>query len=60
MCLGKGLAEVELAVVLTLLFEHFDIELAQAQVSPKRDGFFLAPSGGLGEVFRAREPGAGQ
>jgi cytochrome P450 len=47
MCLGKGLAEVELAVFLTTLLTRFDIELAQPNVERERAGFFFAPSGGL-------------
>lgn len=47
MCLGKGLAEVELAVAMATLLARFDIRLAQDKVLPERAGFFFAPSQGL-------------
>lgn len=47
MCLGKGLAEVELAVTLAILFSRYDIKLAQQKVEMERAGFFFAPSQGL-------------
>jgi cytochrome P450 len=47
MCLGKGLAEVELAVTVAILFSRYDIKLAQAKVEMERAGFFFAPSQGL-------------
>lgn len=47
MCLGKGLAEVELAVILAELFRFYDVEIAQETVFPVRDGVFFAPSEGL-------------
>ncbi|MEO1369009.1 MAG: cytochrome P450, partial [Acidobacteriota bacterium] len=47
MCLGKGLAEVELAVLLPTIFQHFDLELAQDTVYPVRHGMFFGPNEGL-------------
>ena len=55
MCLGKGLAEVELAVFLATLLTSFDIELAQPSVERERAGFFFAPSHGLKLVIRPRQ-----
>lgn len=47
MCLGKGLAEVELAVVMATMLGRRDIELRQDKVERQRAGVFFAPSGGL-------------
>lgn len=47
MCLGRGLAEVELAVVVATLLQRGEIEVVQKEVHPHRDGVFFAPSEGL-------------
>lgn len=47
MCLGRGLAEVELAVILAELLRRFEIEIVQSEVHSIRDGVFFAPSHGL-------------
>jgi cytochrome P450 len=47
MCLGRGLAEVELAVVVATLVRRGDLEVLQQEVKPVRDGIFFAPSEGL-------------
>lgn len=56
MCLGKGLAEVELVVFLTTLLSRFDLYLAQPKVDRIRSGFFFAPSEGLLIEARSRDP----
>jgi len=47
MCLGKGLAEVELAVVMATMLGRRDIVLRQDKVERQRAGVFFAPSQGL-------------
>ena len=47
MCIGKGLAEVELKVVIATLLQHAQVELRQDKVVPRRHGFFFGPSKGL-------------
>lgn len=54
MCLGKGLAEVELAVIMAEIFRSHDVEIRQASVKPVRDGVFFAPSQGLRVQMRPR------
>ncbi len=56
MCLGKGLAEVELAVFLATILSCFEISLAQETVERIRAGFFFAPSHGLLIEARRRTP----
>lgn len=47
MCIGRGLAELELKVVLATLLQEVDFRLVQPQVKPVRNGFFFAPNDGL-------------
>lgn len=47
MCLGKGLAEVELAVVAATLIQLVDFEMVHDREEPTRHGIFLAPEHGL-------------
>jgi unspecific monooxygenase len=47
MCIGRGLAEVELKVVLATLLQHADFRIAQDEVKPVRQGFFFGPDRGL-------------
>ncbi len=47
MCLGRGLAEVELAVVTATILGRRDLELKQDKVDRQRAGVFFAPSQGL-------------
>lgn len=47
MCIGRGLAELELKVVLATLLQEVDFRLAQETVKPVRNGFFFAPNEGL-------------
>ncbi|MEM1177349.1 MAG: cytochrome P450 [Acidobacteriota bacterium] len=56
MCLGKGLAEIELAVLLPTIFQHFDLELAQNKVYPVRHGMFFGPNEGLKVRATPRTP----
>ena len=54
MCLGKGLAEIELAVIMAEIFRRYDVEIQQPDVKPVRDGVFFAPSEGLRVRCRPR------
>jgi cytochrome P450 len=54
MCLGKGLAEVELAVIVAEMLRRYDIGLQQDSVEPVRDGVFFSPSLGLRVRVRPR------
>lgn len=47
MCIGRGLAELELKVVLATLLQEAEFELAQDDVKPERAGLFFGPSKGL-------------
>lgn len=47
MCVGRGLAEIELKVVLATLLRRVDFRLQQERVRPVRKGMFFAPSQGL-------------
>lgn len=47
MCIGKGLAEIELKVILATLLQHADFQLGQTEVKPVRNGHFFSPSQGL-------------
>lgn len=47
MCTGKGLAEIELAVMLATLLSKFEVKLAQSTIHRVRDGLFFGPSQGL-------------
>ncbi|MEL7061275.1 MAG: cytochrome P450 [Acidobacteriota bacterium] len=46
-CLGKGLAEVELLVLLAEMLRRLDLRIAQDSVRPVRDGVFFSPNRGL-------------
>lgn len=54
MCIGKGLAEIELLVVLATVLRRVTLRLAQDGVRPVRHGFFFAPSHGLRVVLQER------
>ncbi|MEE8522747.1 MAG: cytochrome P450 [Thermoanaerobaculia bacterium] len=54
MCLGKGLAEVELTVILATLLRKAELRLDQESVKPTREGFFFAPDQGLRVVLEGR------
>ena len=56
MCLGKGLAEIELAVLLPLVFQLMDLELMQKEVYPVRHGMFFGPNEGLMVKATPRTP----
>lgn len=47
MCIGRGLAEMELKVVLATLLQEARFEIAQDRVTPTRNGFFFVPNQGL-------------
>lgn len=47
MCVGRGLAELELLVVIATFLQHADFEIAQDTVVPERQGLFFTPSQGL-------------
>lgn len=47
MCIGRGLAEAELKVVLAHLLQKVELEMAQKEVRPVRNGHFFVPSQGL-------------
>lgn len=47
MCLGKGLAEVELAVLMATVLGRREVVLAQKKVESRRAGIFFIPSEGL-------------
>ena len=53
-CLGKGLARVELAVVLAELFRNYRLTIRQKRVRSVRDGVFFGPSHGLRVVASRR------
>lgn len=44
MCLGKGLAEVELVVFLATMLQKFEFQSVQRTIEKVRAGFFFAPS----------------
>ncbi len=46
-CVGKGLAELELKVILATLFQHADMELAAPAKRAVRQGLMFSPEGGL-------------
>lgn len=54
MCIGKGLAEVELKVVLATLLQHAEFQLAQDGIKPVRSGHFFSPSQGLQVTLKRR------
>lgn len=54
MCIGRGLAELELKVVLATLLQKVDFKLAQPSVRPVRNGFFFAPNRGLQVTWTPR------
>ncbi len=54
MCLGKGLAEVELTVVLATLLQRAELRIAQDEVHQVREGVFFAPNRGLQVVLERR------
>lgn len=56
MCIGRGLAELELKVALATLVQEVDLRLAQSSVRPTRNGFFFAPNRGLQVTATARRP----
>ncbi|MDA8018685.1 MAG: cytochrome P450 [Thermoanaerobaculia bacterium] len=56
MCLGKGLAEIELAVIMAEIVRRYDVEICQSKVEPVRDGVFFAPSRGLRVRMTPRPP----
>lgn len=58
MCLGKGLAQVEMKVLLATLLQQIDLCLAQDEVKPVRHGIFFAPSQGLRVTLQQRLPQA--
>ena len=47
MCVGRGLAELELKVVLATLLQNARFTIAQEAVTPERSGMFFGPSQGL-------------
>lgn len=47
MCIGRGLAEVELRIVLARVLQSVELGMAQKDVSPVRNGHFFVPSQGL-------------
>lgn len=53
-CLGKGLAEVEIPIILATLIQRADLRLDQESVSIERAGHFFAPSRGLRVVLERR------
>lgn len=54
MCVGRGLAELELKVVLATLLQQAEFELAQSKVTAERSGFFFGPNQGLRMRIRRR------
>lgn len=54
MCLGKGLAEVELTIALATILRRYHLKLAQPTVDRVRSGFFFAPSHDLRIEARPR------
>lgn len=54
MCLGRGLAEVELKVALATLLQRTTLVSGQKDVRPVRHGFFFAPNRGLQVVMDSR------
>ena len=53
-CLGKGLAEVEIPIILATLIQRADLRLAQESVGIQRAGHFFAPTEGLRVVLERR------
>ncbi len=56
MCLGRGLAEVELKVAVATLLQRVILRLDQPEVRPVRHGFFFAPNHGLRVALEERRP----
>lgn len=54
LCLGKGLAEVELAVITATLVQLLDFRMVHDDEPPARHGIFLAPEQGLQLSCRRR------
>ncbi len=54
MCLGKGLAEVELTVILATLLQRTELRIAQDDVHQVREGVFFGPNRGLRVVLERR------
>lgn len=54
MCIGRGLAELELKVALATLLQQVELTLAQDSVRAVRNGFFFAPDNGLQITWRPR------
>lgn len=59
MCIGRGLAELELKVVLVTLLQRAELRLAQESLRPVRQGFFFSPEKGLQVVLERRLSPAG-
>lgn len=59
MCIGRGLAEVELVVITATLLQQARLRLVDDEVRPERHGFFFGPSRGLPIVLEARLGRAG-
>ncbi len=47
MCIGRGLAEIQLKVIVATLLQNAELRLAQPGARPKRNGLFFSPSQGL-------------
>lgn len=54
MCIGRGLAEIELKTAVATLVHHADLTIAQKRVTPTRHGFFFGPSEGLKVIVRRK------
>jgi len=55
MCIGRGLAELELEVALATLVPRIDFTIAQEKVEAVRSGFFFGPSEGLQVIMEKRK-----
>lgn len=53
-CVGAGLAEVELKVVLATILQHTKLRIAQKRVVPVRVGPFFSPNKGLRMLIEER------
>ncbi len=56
MCIGRGLAEMELKVALATVLQQTDLRLVQSRVRAVRTGIFFAPDQGLRVVLDGRFP----
>jgi len=57
-CLGRGLAEMELKVIVATLEQRAQLRLAQRRVRPVRSALFFTPNRGMRVVLESRREGA--